>query len=102
MSIDDGRAEVVVSPCRTLVFLLCALSLSPLPSVTLSLEAKLQMLHTYMTVTWLALPCEVKMEAHTHSQSSLFICNTVLPHIRIHLLISVRQPQLLKDEEMLS
>uniref|UniRef100_H3CN43 Uncharacterized protein n=1 Tax=Tetraodon nigroviridis TaxID=99883 RepID=H3CN43_TETNG len=31
-----------------------------LASVTLSLEAKLQMLHTYMTVTWLPLPCEVK------------------------------------------
>ncbi|XP_068180724.1 OTU domain-containing protein 7B isoform X2 [Antennarius striatus] len=29
-----------------------------LASVTLSLEAKLQMLHTYMTVTWLPLPCE--------------------------------------------
>lgn len=89
MSIDDGRAEVVVSPCRTLVFLLRALSLSPLPSVTLSLEAKLQMLHTYMTVTWLALPCEVKMEAHTHSQSSLFICSTVLSRLRISGYISL-------------
>ncbi|KAK5862066.1 hypothetical protein PBY51_017497 [Eleginops maclovinus] len=29
-----------------------------LASVALSLEAKLQMLHTYMTVTWLPLPCE--------------------------------------------
>nr|XP_061789769.1 OTU domain-containing protein 7B-like [Nerophis lumbriciformis] len=29
-----------------------------LGSVTLSLEAKLQKLHTYMTVTWLPLPCE--------------------------------------------
>uniref|UniRef100_A0AAY4DWX4 ubiquitinyl hydrolase 1 n=1 Tax=Denticeps clupeoides TaxID=299321 RepID=A0AAY4DWX4_9TELE len=31
-----------------------------LASVTLSLEAKLQLLHTYMTVTWLPLPCEVQ------------------------------------------
>ncbi|KAM8735809.1 OTU domain-containing protein 7B isoform 3-T3 [Acanthopagrus schlegelii] len=29
-----------------------------LASVALSLEAKLQMLHSYMTVTWLPLPCE--------------------------------------------
>uniref|UniRef100_A0A8C7Y879 ubiquitinyl hydrolase 1 n=1 Tax=Oryzias sinensis TaxID=183150 RepID=A0A8C7Y879_9TELE len=29
-----------------------------LASVALSLEAKLQMLHTYLTVTWLPLPCE--------------------------------------------
>uniref|UniRef100_A0AAZ3RZL2 ubiquitinyl hydrolase 1 n=1 Tax=Oncorhynchus tshawytscha TaxID=74940 RepID=A0AAZ3RZL2_ONCTS len=29
-----------------------------LASVTLSLEAKLQLLHSYMTVTWLPLPCE--------------------------------------------
>uniref|UniRef100_A0A4W4GAR7 ubiquitinyl hydrolase 1 n=1 Tax=Electrophorus electricus TaxID=8005 RepID=A0A4W4GAR7_ELEEL len=29
-----------------------------LASVTLSLEAKLHLLHTYMTVTWLPLPCE--------------------------------------------
>ncbi|XP_076006418.1 OTU domain-containing protein 7B [Genypterus blacodes] len=29
-----------------------------LASVALSLEAKLQMLHSYMTVTWLHLPCE--------------------------------------------
>ncbi|XP_019719424.1 OTU domain-containing protein 7B [Hippocampus comes] len=29
-----------------------------LGSVTLSLEAKLQMLHSYMTVNWLPLPCE--------------------------------------------
>ncbi|KAM9798124.1 OTU domain-containing protein 7B [Neosynchiropus ocellatus] len=29
-----------------------------LASVALSLEAKLQMLHSYMTVAWLALPCE--------------------------------------------
>ncbi|XP_028280512.1 OTU domain-containing protein 7B isoform X1 [Parambassis ranga] len=29
-----------------------------LASVALSLEAKLQMLHTYMTVAWLPLPCE--------------------------------------------
>lgn len=42
-----------------------SLSLSLLPSVALSLEAKLQMLHTYMTVTWLPLPCEVKMKVHT-------------------------------------
>ena len=33
--------------------------------MALSLEAKLQMLHSYMTVTWLPLPCEVKMESHT-------------------------------------
>ncbi|XP_037532646.1 OTU domain-containing protein 7B [Nematolebias whitei] len=33
-----------------------------LASVALSLEAKLQMLHTYMTVTWLPLPCEVNHE----------------------------------------
>ena len=32
--------------------------------MALSLEAKLQMLHSYMTVTWLPLPCEVKMETH--------------------------------------
>ncbi|KAJ8398385.1 hypothetical protein AAFF_G00426400 [Aldrovandia affinis] len=31
-----------------------------LASVTLSLEAKLNLLHTYMTVTWLPLPCEVQ------------------------------------------
>ncbi|KAG5856573.1 hypothetical protein ANANG_G00009360 [Anguilla anguilla] len=31
-----------------------------LASVTLSLEAKLHLLHTYMTVTWLPLPCEVQ------------------------------------------
>lgn len=31
------------------------------------------MLHTYMTVTWLPLPCEVKMEAHTHSESCLLV-----------------------------
>ncbi|KAI9999788.1 hypothetical protein NQD34_011631 [Periophthalmus magnuspinnatus] len=30
-----------------------------LASVALSLEAKLHMLHSYMTVTWLPLPCEV-------------------------------------------
>uniref|UniRef100_A0A9J8A9B2 ubiquitinyl hydrolase 1 n=1 Tax=Cyprinus carpio carpio TaxID=630221 RepID=A0A9J8A9B2_CYPCA len=31
-----------------------------LASVTLSLEAKLHLLHSYMTVTWLPLPCEVQ------------------------------------------
>ncbi|KAM9436553.1 OTU domain-containing protein 7B isoform 2-T2 [Clarias gariepinus] len=31
-----------------------------LASVTLSLEAKLHLLHTYMNVTWLPLPCEVQ------------------------------------------
>ncbi|XP_010883645.1 OTU domain-containing protein 7B isoform X2 [Esox lucius] len=31
-----------------------------LASVALSLEAKLQLLHSYMTVTWLPLPCEVQ------------------------------------------
>ncbi|XP_076868707.1 OTU domain-containing protein 7B isoform X2 [Brachyhypopomus gauderio] len=31
-----------------------------LASVTLSLEAKLHLLHTYMTVTWLPLPCDVQ------------------------------------------
>lgn len=42
------------------------------PSVALSLEAKLQMLHTYMTVTWLPLPCEVKTKVHTiHPDSFL-------------------------------
>uniref|UniRef100_A0A3Q2DEN3 ubiquitinyl hydrolase 1 n=1 Tax=Cyprinodon variegatus TaxID=28743 RepID=A0A3Q2DEN3_CYPVA len=32
-----------------------------LASVALSLEAKLQMLHTYLTVTWLPLPCEAPL-----------------------------------------
>ncbi|XP_056300264.1 OTU domain-containing protein 7B isoform X2 [Pseudoliparis swirei] len=32
-----------------------------LASVALSLEAKLQMLHSYMTVTWLPLPCEAPL-----------------------------------------
>lgn len=36
-----------------------------LPSVALSLEAKLQMLHSYMTVTWLPLPCEVNIDPQT-------------------------------------
>ncbi|XP_058862189.1 OTU domain-containing protein 7B isoform X1 [Acipenser ruthenus] len=31
-----------------------------LANVTLSLEAKLSLLHTYMTVTWLQLPCEAQ------------------------------------------
>ncbi|KAM9293991.1 OTU domain-containing protein 7B [Gastrophryne carolinensis] len=31
-----------------------------LASVTLSLEAKLNLLHNYMTVTWLSLPCETQ------------------------------------------
>ncbi|KAM4664456.1 OTU domain-containing protein 7B [Discoglossus pictus] len=31
-----------------------------LASVTLSLEAKLSLLHNYMTVTWLSLPCETQ------------------------------------------
>ncbi|KAF7692048.1 hypothetical protein HF521_011015 [Silurus meridionalis] len=31
-----------------------------LASVTLSLEAKLHLLHTYMNITWLPLPCEVQ------------------------------------------
>ncbi|XP_068109307.1 OTU domain-containing protein 7B isoform X2 [Hyperolius riggenbachi] len=31
-----------------------------LASVTLSLEAKLNLLHSYMTVTWLSLPCETQ------------------------------------------
>ncbi|MEE6491335.1 hypothetical protein FKM82_016183 [Ascaphus truei] len=31
-----------------------------LASVTLSLEAKLNLLHTYMAVTWLSLPCETQ------------------------------------------
>ena len=35
-----------------------------LSSVALSLEAKLQMLHSYMTVTWLPLPCEVLVTFH--------------------------------------
>lgn len=44
------------------------------PSVALSLEAKLQMLHTYMTVTWLPLPCEVKTKVHAvHTDSFLFL-----------------------------
>ena len=55
-------------------FCLCRLSVLPIVifvslslslRVALSLEAKLQMLHSYMTVTWLPLPCEVKMESHT-------------------------------------
>lgn len=36
-------------------------------SVALSLEAKLQMLHSYMTVTWLPLPCEVKTKVYASS-----------------------------------
>ncbi|CAJ0960000.1 unnamed protein product [Ranitomeya imitator] len=31
-----------------------------LAGVTLSLEAKLSLLHNYMTVTWLSLPCEIQ------------------------------------------
>lgn len=42
------------------------------PSVALSLEAKLQMLHSYMTVTWLPLPCEVKTKVHTSILS--YVC----------------------------
>lgn len=34
-------------------------------SVTLSLEAKLHLLHTYMNVTWIPLPCEVQV-SHLH------------------------------------
>lgn len=38
--------------------------LSPLPlsSVTLSLEAKLHLLHSYMTVKWITLPCEMQVK----------------------------------------
>lgn len=44
-----------------LVFLSLSLSFPLRPSVALSLEAKLQMLHSYMTVAWLPLPCEVRI-----------------------------------------
>lgn len=45
-------------------------------SVALSLEAKLQMLHTYMTVTWLPLPCEVKIKVHTFIPSDVCFSTT--------------------------
>lgn len=81
------EAFVSIDDRRSCAFHLAELSsnvpsLSLLPSVTLSLEAKLQMLHTYMTVTWLPLPCEVEIEApphkRTHSESCLFICSMKL------------------------
>uniref|UniRef100_A0A8C2JKD1 ubiquitinyl hydrolase 1 n=1 Tax=Cyprinus carpio TaxID=7962 RepID=A0A8C2JKD1_CYPCA len=41
-----------------------------LASVTLSLEAKLHLLHSYMTVTWLPLPCEVQVSKTSGGSSS--------------------------------
>lgn len=59
---------------------LICLSLCLLPSVALSLEAKLQMLHSYMTVTWLPLPCEVKIKVHTSTLSH--VCSSAAGRIR--------------------
>uniref|UniRef100_A0A672JXZ1 ubiquitinyl hydrolase 1 n=1 Tax=Sinocyclocheilus grahami TaxID=75366 RepID=A0A672JXZ1_SINGR len=43
-----------------------------LASVTLSLEAKLHLLHSYMTVTWLPLPCEVQVSFFVNYQPETF------------------------------
>lgn len=59
---------------------LICLSLCLLPSVALSLEAKLQMLHSYMTVTWLPLPCEVKIKVHTSTLSH--VCSSAAGRFR--------------------
>lgn len=48
-------------PLTELYLVFLSLSFPLRPSVALSLEAKLQMLHSYMTVTWLPLPCEVRI-----------------------------------------
>ncbi|KTF80621.1 hypothetical protein cypCar_00017117 [Cyprinus carpio] len=47
-----------------------------LASVTLSLEAKLHLLHSYMTVTWLPLPCECKLSARN---PLVYVCRMQAP-----------------------